>query len=117
MFRFLFQSDFFGGNTLLELIDADALAPVLSVMRGALEISMAQTKKVFLTVFLYAHGYAGIIANNSLKYDEIRWRYRPEERIDRGIGKLRCADCEKGLFLFAVYNFPVSASICDDFAL
>ena len=31
---------------------------------------MGQTKKVFLTVFLFAHGYASIIANNSLKYDE-----------------------------------------------
>ena len=31
---------------------------------------MEQTKKVFLTVFLIAHGYASIIANNSLKYDE-----------------------------------------------
>lgn len=31
---------------------------------------MAQTKQVFLTVFLFAHGYASIIANNSMKYDE-----------------------------------------------
>ena len=31
---------------------------------------LEQTKKVFLTVFLFAHGYASIIANNALKYDE-----------------------------------------------
>ena len=31
---------------------------------------MEQTKRVFLTVFLFAHWYASIIANNSLKYDE-----------------------------------------------
>ncbi len=31
---------------------------------------MEQTKTVFITVFLFAHGYASIIANNSLKYDE-----------------------------------------------
>lgn len=70
LFRFLFQSDFFSGTTLLELIDAEELTPVLSAMQGAMEISMEQTKKVFLTVFLFAHGYASIIANNSLKYDE-----------------------------------------------
>ena len=70
LFRFLFQSDFFGGSTLLELIDADELTPVLSAMREALGMEMEQTKKVFLTVFLFAHGYASIIANNSLKYDE-----------------------------------------------
>ena len=31
---------------------------------------MDQVKEIFITVFLFAHGYAGIIANNSLKYDE-----------------------------------------------
>ena len=70
LFRFLFQSDYFSGSTLLELIDAEELNPVLSAMKGALGIDMEQTKKVFLTVFLFAHGYASIIANNSLKYDE-----------------------------------------------
>ena len=68
--RFLFQSDFFNGSTLLELIDAEELTPVLSAMQGSLGINTEQTKKVFLTVFLFAHGYASIIANNSLKYDE-----------------------------------------------
>ena len=59
LFRFLF-----------ELIDAEELTPVLSAMQGVLGIGMEQTKQVFLTVFLFAHGYASIIANNSLKYDE-----------------------------------------------
>ena len=70
MFRFLFQLDYFSGSTLLELIDAAELAPVLSAMQGALGVDREQTKKVFLTIFLFAHGYASIIANNSLQYDE-----------------------------------------------
>ena len=70
LFRFLFQSDYFSGSTLLELIDAEELTPVLSAMQGALGVGMEQTKRVFLTVFLFAHGYASIIANNSMKYDE-----------------------------------------------
>lgn len=70
LFRFLFQSDYFSGKTLLELIDAEELTPVLSAMQSALGIGMEQTKKVFLTIFLFAHGYASIIANNSMKYDE-----------------------------------------------
>ena len=70
LFRFLFQSNFFSGNTMLELIDAEELIPVLSAMQKALGMGMEQTKQVFLTVFLFAHGYASIIANNSLKYDE-----------------------------------------------
>jgi len=70
LFRFLFQSDFFNGNTLLELIDADELISVLSAMSKASGMETEQAKKVFLTVFLFAHGYASIIANNSLEYDE-----------------------------------------------
>ena len=70
LFRFLFQSDFFNGSTLLELIDAEELTPVLSAMQKALGVDIKQTKKIFLTVFLFAHGYASIIANNALKYDE-----------------------------------------------
>ena len=69
LFRFLFQSDFFNGKTLLEMIDAEELAPVLSAMQGA-GGSTEQVKEIFITVFLFAHGYASIIANNSLKYDE-----------------------------------------------
>ena len=70
LFRFLFQSDYFSGKTLLELIDAEELTPVLSAMQRALGIGLEQTKKVFLTIFLFAHGYASIIANNSMQYDE-----------------------------------------------
>ena len=70
LFRFLFQSDYFSGKTLLELIDAEELRPVLSAMQRTLSIGIEQTKRVFLTVFLFAHGYASIIVNNSLKCDE-----------------------------------------------
>lgn len=70
LFRFLFQSNYFNGSTLIELIDAEELTPVLSAMQRALGLDMEQTKSVFLTVFMFAHGYASIIANNSLKYDE-----------------------------------------------
>ena len=70
LFRFLFQSNFFTGTTLLEMIDAEELAPVLSAMKGAVGGSIEQVKEIFITVFLFAHGYAGIIADNSLEYDE-----------------------------------------------
>ena len=70
LFRFLFQSNFFNGTTLLEMIDAEELAPVLLAMQGAVGGSIEQVKEIFLTVFLFAHGYASIIANNSLEYDE-----------------------------------------------
>ena len=70
LFRFLFQSNFFTGTTLLEMIDAEELMPVILAMQGAVGGSIEQVKEIFLTVFLFAHGYASIIANNSLVYDE-----------------------------------------------
>ncbi len=70
LFRFLFQSGFAVENNILEMIDSKELIPVLSAMQGALDMSMEQTKKVFLTISMFAHGYASIIANNSLEYDE-----------------------------------------------
>ena len=44
--------------------------PVLSAMQGAIGGSIKQVKEIFLTIFLFAHGYASIIANNSLAYEE-----------------------------------------------
>ena len=70
LFRFLFQSGFAAGNSLLEMIDSEGLMPLLSVMQQAMDINMEQTKEVFVTLALFVHGYASIIANNSLECDE-----------------------------------------------
>ena len=43
---------------------------MLSATQKALGAGLGQTKRDFLIVFLFAHGYAGILANNSLRYDE-----------------------------------------------
>ena len=52
------------------MIDAEELMPILLAMQGAVGGSIEQVKEIFLTVFLFAHGYASIIANNSIEYDE-----------------------------------------------
>ena len=70
LFRFLFQSGYAEENSLLEMIDSNELIPILSVMQKEAGFSMEKTKQVFLTVALFAHGYASIIANNGLEYDE-----------------------------------------------
>ncbi|MDE6221397.1 MAG: TetR/AcrR family transcriptional regulator [Lachnospiraceae bacterium] len=70
LFRFLFQSGYAVENSLLEMIDSEELVPVISAMQEAMKMTMEQTKEVFLTVALFAHGYASIIANNSLEYDK-----------------------------------------------
>ncbi len=70
LFRFLFQSGYAEENSLLEMIDSEELIPVLAAMQEGAGLSMEKTKQVFLTVALFAHGYASIIANNGLEYDE-----------------------------------------------
>ena len=48
---FRFQSNFFDGVTLLDMIDAKELRPVISALQKAIGGSAAQTKEVFITIF------------------------------------------------------------------
>lgn len=69
LFRFLFQSGYAAENSLMEMIDSEELVPVLAAMQEGAGLSMEKTRRIFLTVALFAHGYASIIANNGLEYD------------------------------------------------
>ncbi len=70
LFRFLFQSGYAAENDILDMVNARELRPVLCAMQQEMKLSEAQTKEIFLTLALFVHGYASIIANNSLKFDE-----------------------------------------------
>ncbi len=70
LFRFLFQSGYAEENNLLEMVDSEELVPVLAAMREGAGLNMEKTRQVFITVALFAHGYASIIANNHLEFDE-----------------------------------------------
>ncbi len=70
LFRFLFQSGFAVENSILQMVDAEELKPVISAMQKEMKLNEEQTKEVFLTLALFVHGYASIIANNSLEFDE-----------------------------------------------
>ena len=71
LFRFLFQSGYAKESSLLEMIDSEELLPVLAAMQEGAGLSREKTRQLFLTVALFAHGYASLIANNGLEYDEI----------------------------------------------
>ena len=70
LFRFLFQSGYAEEKSLLEMVDSEELVPVLAAMQEGTRLSMQKTRDVFITVALFAHGYASIIANNHLEFDE-----------------------------------------------
>ena len=69
-FRFLFQSGYAEESSLLEMVNSEGLAPLLAAMQEEAGLSLEQTRGVFLTVAMFAHGYASIIANNHLEFDE-----------------------------------------------
>lgn len=70
LFSFLFQSGYVAENNMLDIINSEEIKPVISIMQERMGVTEEQTKEVFITLAMFVHGYASIIANNSLEYDE-----------------------------------------------
>lgn len=70
LFRFLFQTIEFTGKNISELINSEELQPVIAILRKEAEVNTEQAKTIFRLLFLIAHGYASMFANNEMTYDE-----------------------------------------------
>lgn len=70
LFRFLFQTNQFGGMDIASLMENPELSGVLQVMATGLGCKEEEAKEMFLTFFCVAHGLASLLANNSMEYDE-----------------------------------------------
>ena len=70
LFRLLFQSNGLTGKSLSELMDAEETVPLIMAVSQAAGIDAAQAKRVFRMLFLFVHGYASVLANNALVYEE-----------------------------------------------
>ena len=70
MYRFLFQSNSFSGKSIVELINDEALEPILTIFSQGIQIDMIKTKEIFRILFLFVHGYASMLANNTISFDE-----------------------------------------------
>jgi len=70
LFRFLFQSGYAAEKSLPEMLGSPELEPVLTAMQEGLGMDAERTRDVFLTLALFVHGYASLLANNALEYDE-----------------------------------------------
>lgn len=70
LFRFIFQSNEFSGKTLLDLTEANEVRPILEILAQTAGTDLKQAAVIFRTLFLYVHGYASMLANNAMKYDE-----------------------------------------------
>ena len=72
LFRFLFQTNKFGGMDVSALMGDPALSGIVDVMAAGLKCSPDEAREVFLTFFCVAHGLASLMANNSMEYQEER---------------------------------------------
>lgn len=69
LFRFLFQSNSFQNVSFRDLMQSDALSPVIAPLCAAAALSAAQAREVFEVLFISVHGAASLIADNSIHYD------------------------------------------------
>lgn len=70
LFRFLFQSGYAREHSITEMIRSEAMVPILSAMGDGIGTGPEQTREIFLTLALFVHGYASLLANNPLEFDE-----------------------------------------------
>lgn len=70
LFRFLYQTDKFGGMDIDSLMGNPGLLDILNVVAREVNCDIGEARKMFLTFFSVAHGLASLLANNSMKYDE-----------------------------------------------
>ncbi len=70
LFQFLFQSNEFSGAGILDLMESEGLEPFYAGLQEEADLSKEEAKEVFVILFVFAHGYASLFANNSMRYDE-----------------------------------------------
>ncbi|MBR0461127.1 MAG: TetR/AcrR family transcriptional regulator [Erysipelotrichaceae bacterium] len=70
LFRFLFQSGRFDGASIKELTHDSVAYPIVNAAAKDLEMSEKEALDCFEVLFAMVHGYASLIANNALEYDE-----------------------------------------------
>lgn len=74
LFRFLFQTNSFGGQTMMNLVSAPEAAGMLQMVSARTGCSQEEAKDAFFRLFVSAHGIAGLLANNAMEYEEDTFR-------------------------------------------
>ena len=70
LFRFLFQSGHFQNMSLEDMIKMPEAEGVLAAAAEGMQMPAEEAVKVFEILFAAVHGYAALIANNTIQYDE-----------------------------------------------
>ncbi len=77
LFRFIFQSGYAREKSIEEMTKSDKLEPVIEAMFAGMtegggegSLSEEQISEVFFQLAMFVHGYASLLANNDIDYDE-----------------------------------------------
>ena len=70
LFRFLFQTDGLGERDVAALVASPDVAPIVQQVAAESGLDRDAALQVFLGIFSCAHGFASLLANNALGYDE-----------------------------------------------
>ncbi|MDE6745867.1 MAG: TetR/AcrR family transcriptional regulator [Oscillospiraceae bacterium] len=70
LFKFLFRSGGFSVQSVKDLIDESAFAPVLEKLAVELRSDLGYAKEYFFAKYLMVHGLACLIADKAMPYDE-----------------------------------------------
>lgn len=70
LFRFLFQSNEFSGDSLADLVHSEGIMPVIQVLRQEAGVTAGEAAEIFTNLFIFVHGYASLFANNEMACEE-----------------------------------------------
>ncbi len=70
LFRFLFQTDQFRGQSLGDLLAGPAIAPFTEPLARESGLPLPRAETVFRGLFAAVHGLASLLANNAMAWDE-----------------------------------------------
>lgn len=74
LFKFLFQTDKFNGLNPDDLLSNPEASVLLDITVRNTSCSIENAKDMFFMLFIAVHGYASLLANNSMEYDEEKIR-------------------------------------------
>lgn len=70
LFRLLFQSDGLVEKEVTDMVWTGSASPMLEVLMQTEHVDLEGARSIFSTIGFYVHGFASLLANNSMEYSE-----------------------------------------------
>lgn len=70
LFRLLFQSDGLVEKEVTDMVWTGSASPMLEVLMKTDNVDLDGARSIFSTIGFYVHGFASLLANNSMEYNE-----------------------------------------------